>query len=388
MLTDAKIKSLKPADKLYSVSDGEGLTIDVLPNGKKKWTLSYRANGKQSRKRLGDYPAIGCKEARQLARETKQQLTGKRPNQMPLQTVIDEYIAVNAPTWTSQKYYDTVVYRLAYITEDFKDKDINDVTRQDVANKVKQIVAKGTLETAERALRLLKKVFNFAISSDYTDKNPCLLVEELIPDHEPKHYPCLPVSEMPEFFRRLKFIDAYPQTKIATILVCYTGVRIGELLQSRFDTGEFDFEKAIWTVPAHRMKKRKDLLIHLPPSVLAIFKSLYDNRRDDAYLFKNRDNPRDHMTSNAVLGNIKKMGYEGQMVTHSFRSLLSTHANGSGLFRAEAIEYQIAHINKNTKQDATAKIYNRAEYWEERVALMNWYASEVDNWLGDYWEYQ
>lgn len=388
MLNDAKIKSLKPADKLYSVSDGEGLAIDVLPNGKKKWTLSYRANGKQSRKRLGDYPEIGCKQARELARDVKKQLTGKKKDQPTLQAVINEWIALQSPQWTSQKYHDTVVYRLSYISSDFANKPIDEITRQDVAIKVKEIVAKGTLETATRAVRLLTSVFNFAISSDYTQINPCLLVDELIPDHEPEHYPCLPTSEMPEFFRRLKFYDAKQITKTALILACYTGVRISELLNARFDTGEFDFENKIWTIPAHRMKKRKDLLVPLPPSVFAIFKSLYDNRKDDGYLFKNRNDPRQPMTSNAVLNIIKRLGYEGQMVTHGFRTLLSTHANGSGLFRAEAIEYQIAHINKTTKQDATAKIYNRAEYWEERVALMTWYANEVDNWLGDFWEYQ
>lgn len=386
MLSDAKVKSLKPADKLYSVSDGEGLTIDVLPSGKKKWTLSYRKNGKQSRKRIGNYPDIGCNKARQMARETKQALIGKPSNHMPLQAVMDEYIAMNAQAWTSQKYYDTVVYRLSYIAEDFKDKDINDITRQDVANKVKQMIAKGTIETAQRALRLLKKVFDFAISSDYANQNPCLLVEVLIPKRKTQHYPCLSADKMPEFFRRLKVCNANANTKTALILACYTGVRISELLNARFDTGEFDFNNQTWTIPAHRMKQRKDLLVPLAPSVLAIFQSLYDHRHNDGYVFKNRNDPTRPMTSNAVLNTIKRLGYEGQMVTHGFRALFSTHANASGLFRTQVIEYQIAHVNKST-QDATAKIYNRADYLDERRALMNWYALQVDAWLGDFWQY-
>ena len=73
------------------------------------------------------------------------------------------------------------------------------------------------------------------------------------------------------------------------------------------------------------------------------------------------------------------------MVTHGFRTLFSTHANNSRLFRSEVIDYQIAHVNKSTKADATSKIYNRAEYWDERVELMNWYSTEVSGWLGDYW---
>lgn len=59
------------------------------------------------------------------------------------------------------------------------------------------------------------------------------------------------------------------------------------------------------------------------------------------------------------------------------RSVFSTHANNSGNFRYDVIEYQIAHVPK----DKIRGIYNRAEYWEERVKMMEWYALEVDSWL-------
>lgn len=87
------------------------------------------------------------------------------------------------------------------------------------------------------------------------------------------------------------------------------------------------------------------------------------------------------MTSESVLTMIKRMGYTDKMVTHGFRSLFSTHANESKLFRGEVIDYQIAHVNKSTKADKTSKIYNRAEYWDERVELMTWYANEVERWI-------
>ena len=64
MISDAQVKALKPKEKRYSIADGEGLSIDVSPAGKKKWVLSYRVHGKQTRKSLGEYPEIGCKDAR------------------------------------------------------------------------------------------------------------------------------------------------------------------------------------------------------------------------------------------------------------------------------------------------------------------------------------
>lgn len=383
MLTDKTIKNLQAKSSPYSLSDGEGLAIEVLPSGKKKWTLSYRIHGKQSRKRLGDYPQIGCKQARQLARQYKAELATQKIRQPTLQAVITEWLTLQKPTWTSQKYTDTVVYRLHYLSHHFAHKCLDDISRQDIATALKPIIAKGTLETAMRSLRLLRAVFQFAIISGYTDKNPCLLTDKLIPRHTPTHHPCLPVKDMPEFFRRLRHLNAYPTTKIALLLVCYTGVRVSELLHARFDTGELDLDNALWVIPAHRMKTRKALKVPLAPTVLALFTHLYNQRKNDGYIFKHKNTPNLPMTSNAILGIIKKMGFGGQMTTHGFRALFSTHANESGLFRPIVIEHQIAHTGQNT----TAKAYNRAEYWQERVALMHWYAHEVDDWIGkDFWQ--
>ncbi|MFA3642520.1 tyrosine-type recombinase/integrase [Acinetobacter baumannii] len=381
MLSDAQVKSLKPKESRYSVADGEGLNISVFPNGKKKWVLSYRQNGKQNQKMLGEYPIMGCKEARQLARQLKLEYQGKVANSPPVHKVVEEWLSIMKSQWTSKKYYDTVEYRLAYLTEDFKNLPINEVERKHISKKIKEIVAKGTLETASRALRLGKQVFDFAIASDYTDRNPCTLVEDVIPEYESDSHPCLPVSEMPEFFKRMKASHSSSIVKMAMLLVCYTGTRITELLKARWDSGEIDFENKVWIIPADRMKKRKELMVPLVPQIYSLFKELESVKTDDGYIFKKRGKPYEHMTSESVLTMIKRMGYTDKMVTHGFRSLFSTHANESKLFRGEVIDYQIAHVNKSTKADKTSKIYNRAEYWDERVELMTWYANEVEGWI-------
>lgn len=381
MLSDAQVKSLRPKESRYSVADGEGLNISVFPNGKKKWVLSYRQNGKQNQKMLGEYPLMGCKEARQQARQLKVEIQGKVANSPPVHEVVKEWLAIMKSQWTSEKYYYTVEYRLNYLTEDFRDLPIDEVDRKRVSQKVKEMVSKGTLETANRSLRLGKQLFDFAIASDYTERNPCTLVEDVIPDREVDSHPCLPASEMPEFFKRMKASHSSSIVKMAMLLVCYTGTRITELLKSRWDSGEIDFENKVWIIPADRMKRRKELMVPLVPQIYALFKELESVKTDDGYIFKKRGKPYEYMTSESVLTMIKRMGYEDKMVTHGFRSLFSTHANESKLFRGEVIDYQIAHVNKSTKADKTSKIYNRAEYWDERVELMTWYANEVEGWI-------
>jgi len=377
MLSDSQVKALKPKEKRYSLADGEGLSVDVFPTGKKKWIISYRVNGKQTRKNLGEYPELGCKDARQLARQCKAEAQGKMLNSPSVNAVIEEWLKLMTPRWSSKKYIDTVIYRLNYITEDFKNQPIDEVDRKIIVKKVKEIVNKGTLETAKRSLRLLNEIFNFAIASDYTQKNPCTLISDVIPQQTVRNMPSLDAEQMPEFWNRVTHSNVTPELLHALKLACYTAVRISELLQSRWDSGEIDLENRQWVIPASRMKMRRDHVVPLTDQTYTLFKELYDHKTDNGYIFKHTRNPGEHVRSESILAIIKRNGYAGQMVTHGFRSLFSTHTNNSKLFRPDVIEYQIAHVPK----DRIRGIYNRAEYWDERVELMKWYSEQVDRWM-------
>ena len=377
MLSDVQVKNLKPQEKRYSIADGEGLIISVFPTGKKKWVLSYRHQGKQNQKTLGEYPETGCKEARQLARDFKQKVTGKKLNVPTVKEVIQEWLEIMQPRWSSQKYIDTVVYRLGYITEDFENISVDELERKQVVNSVKNIVAKGTIETAKRSLRLLNDVFNFAIASDYTEKNPCLLVADVIPKQEVENLAALKPAEMPEFWGRVQRSQVSDDLMIAIKLACYTAVRISELLLARWDTKEINFETREWVIPASRMKMRRDHVVPLTDQTVELFKTLYDRRKSEGFIFRHAHKPDLPARSESILAIIKRNGYAGRMTTHGFRSVFSTHANDSAKFRYDVIEYQIAHVPK----DKIRGIYNRAEYWAERVEMMEWYAREVDSWL-------
>lgn len=339
--------------------------------------LAYRHHGKQNQKTLGEYPDVGCKEARQLARAFKQELSGKFLNAPSVKEVVNEWLDLKRSSWTSEKYADTVVYRLAYIIEDFADVSIDELERRMVVQKVKEIVAKGTIETAKRALRLLNDVCNFAIASDYTEKNPCILVSDVIPKQDVESLAALKIEEMPEFWQRVQQSSVSDDLMIAIKLACYTAVRISELLKARWDTGEIDFENRQWIIPASRMKMRRDHVVPLTDQSVALFREMHERKKGDGYIFRHSLKPNDHTPSESILAIIKRNGYAGSMTTHGFRSVFSTHANNSARFRHDVIEYQIAHVPK----DKIRGIYNRAEYWSERVELMTWYAHEVDGWM-------
>lgn len=371
-LTDHQIKSLKPTEKRYSKSDGNGLSIDIMPTGKKSWTLEITQNGKRTRKKLGDYPTITLKEARELAIQHKRRaILGV--GDMPLADVIAEWLTLNSPHWTSDKYRQTVIYRLDLIAKSIAHLPISQISRNDVTTATLDILPHGH-ETAHRALRLLKAVFDFAVIKQYTDNNPCLLVDKLIPKTKTTNMPCLDFDEMGAFWQAVFATPADRKITISLMLYCYLAVRPSELANAKWD--EFDLKKGVWIIPPHRIKTRTEHSVPLAPQPLALLQELHATAKGE-YLFPSRTRPYAPMPIETPLALIKRAGYGGKMTTHGFRSLFSTYANESQLWQFDVIERCLAHA----PQGAVRHAYNRAEYWEHRVKLMTWWADIVQQWL-------
>jgi len=153
-----------------------------------------------------------------------------------------------------------------------------------------------------------------------------------------------------------------------------TGVWVSELLKVRWE--EFDLKGRMWDIPEERMKKRLPHRVPLTDMMIAELKALRLTHNQEL-LFPHRLKNKESMRSESILAVIKRSGYAGRMTTHGFRSLFSTVLNESNLFNPDAIERQLAHVPQNRIRSA----YNRAQYWDERVRLMEWYEGEVKDWL-------
>jgi len=373
---DNQVKALKPLDKRYSKSVGDGIHIEVLPTGKKSWFLSYTKNEKRTRVKLGGYPVLSMKDARTLAQDLQRQsLMGY--SDILMGDLVTEWLAVYSPSWTSEKYHYTVVYRLELVTHRMAKTKAIDVTRAMISDEIGLILADGNVETANRCLRLLKSVFDYALAKEYVQANPCSLVGKMIPARKVVNMPSLPISEMPKFWTSLNYMNMAFETKQALALYNYLACRPSELAKARWDTNEFDLENGVWLIPAHRMKMRLEHMIPLAENPLAILRDLYARRTNDEYIFKKKNKPWEHMPTETPLAAIKRAGYNGRMTTHGFRALLSTNANESKEFDKDVIERHLAHVPLNKGRAA----YNRAKYWDERVRLMNWWQDIVAPWI-------
>jgi integrase len=150
-------------------------------------------------------------------------------------------------------------------------------------------------------------------------------------------------------------------------------VRPGELRQATWD--EFDLEAKVWRITAERMKMRRVHAVPLSDQVVASLRELQQFSGTEGYVFPAFHTSRRPMSENTMNVAFRRMGYSRDEVTaHGLRTTASTLLNESGKWHPDAIERALAHGDS----DAVRGIYNRGQYWEERVRMMQWWSDYLD----------
>ena len=375
-LTDAECRKATPKEKRYRLSDENGLSLLVTPAGQKYWNVRYTVHGERKSESLGPYPELSLKKARELALELKYKHSKSVLHQdiKPFfKEVAEDWFENQRETWSS-KHIGNVRASLDELYISLANKRINQIQAPEILQIIKKIEARGSLEVAKRTLSRCGIVMKYAIAHGYRYDNPASDLVYALKNKKVKNLASLPESEMPEFLRCIKAYPADAQTHHAIILIMLTGVRVSELLQARWD--EFDLEGRKWDIPAERMKNSLPHRVPLTDMMIDELQRLRLTHNQDL-LFPHRLNNKESMRSESILAVIKRSGYSGRMTTHGFRSLFSTVLNESNLFNPDAIERQLAHVPQNRIRSA----YNRAQYWDERVKIMEWYGEKVKEWM-------
>jgi integrase len=386
-LSDVKIKSAKPKDKLYKLSDGEGLFLIVSPAEKpsrgKRWSWRYwDADGKERTLSLGTYPDVSLAMARERRDTARKQLKeGKDPNAVKreakqekvlasangFETVALEYFKVRSD-WTP-KYSESVRRRFELdVFPEIGAKPVKEIKPADVLRAVKRLEARGATELSHRVLQLCVQVFKFAIASGRLEINPADSIGLALKKHKGQSIRAVKPKDLPELLRAIEGYEGEPQTKLGLRLLALTFVRTGELRGAEWS--EIDWKAAIWAVPAERMKMKTEHLVPLAPQAIRTLEELRELNGHRELIFPGQD-PRKPISENTLLYALYRLGYHSRMTGHGFRSVASTVLNESGLFRGDVIERQLAHCERNAVRGA----YNRAEYLPERQQMMLWWAN-------------
>ena len=176
-----------------------------------------------------------------------------------------------------------------------------------------------------------------------------------------------------QLMREIAVFEGQATTRIGLQLLAILAQRPGEIRHAKWE--EFDFAERVWSIPAAKMKMRRDHLVPLPEQALALLDELRRINGNGEYLFPSLRTWTRPMSENTLNAALRRMGYSGEeMTAHGFRASFSTLANESGLWNPDAIERALAHVEKNEVRRA----YARGEHWDERVRLADWWAGQLD----------
>ena len=384
-LNDLTIKNLKPKSKTYRIADSEGLTIEISPTGSKLWRYRYRYQDKGQMISLGKYPAISLADARRkrdaaraLLDEGKNPAREKQAAKLRRAQECENTFESAARHCLSimqqglnEKYARQNINRLEqHVFPMIGALPITEITIPDVARVVETISKRGTHEIAKRMKQVMAQVFRFASQRGLCMHNPAADLRDILPTRSKKHFACIHPSELPDLLRAMNSRER-DLGNHAMQLLALTFVRTGELIGARW--AEIDWAKEEWHIPAERMKMKRPHVVPLSKQTLAILREVEKSTGNREFVFFSAASASKHISNGIILMALRRMGYQGRMTGHGFRSLASTILNEKG-YAPDVIERQLAHED----EDQVRSAYNRAEYLLERKKMMQDYANFLD----------
>ena len=369
---------VKQVTKPGAYGDGYGLTLRVDTKGNKRWIQRLTIGGRQRNTGLGSWPGVSLDEAREKAlanwrgaREGRDPIAERRMARtnarMPMLPTFEEVavrvIALRRPTWSSEKHAAQWESSLAtYVFPAIGRELVNAVSTADVLA-VLEPIWNTKPETATRVRQRMEVVFDYAIASRWRVDNPAVAVTKALPRRRGKkeHHPAMAYGKLPGFIQALRASTADPSTKLGLELLILTAARTGEVLLMEW--GEVNSAAATWTVPASRMKARKEHRVPLSRRALAVLEEAREIGTGRGLVFPSRrGKPLSNMAFNMLLRRLDV----GDAVPHGFRSTFKDWTLEETSFPWAVVEAALAH----TLGSATESAYARSDLFDRRRELM------------------
>ena len=388
-LTATEVRAARPAEKEYTLQDGNGLYLLVKPNGAKIWRFNYVRPGDKKRAlvsfgSLDDVPLVDARKRRdeyramvaagtdpqhhqQQQRESEQLRRGRTFRRV----AADWYEMKKAQNLAANTIKDIWRSLEKYVFPDVGEMPVTELTPRHFVTLLEPIKARGNLETLKRVLQRINEVMDFAANSGLIQLNPATNVRKAFPTPTKTHMPTIRPEQLPELMQALSVASIERQTRLLIEWQLLTVTRPAEAAEARWD--EIDLTAKTWTIPAGRMKMRRDHVIPLCAQALAVLDSMKPISAHREHVFPGFRDPKQPMCSQTANVALKRMGFKGVLVSHGLRAIFSTAANEEG-FEPDVIEAALAHVDTNSVRRA----YNRSQYLEKRVVLMSWWGNVVE----------
>ncbi|MGN6820467.1 MAG: tyrosine-type recombinase/integrase [Sphingomonas sp.] len=408
-MTDRKISAAKPRPKAYKLSDANRLHLLVTPSGGKLWRWSYEYDGKQKGMAFGAYPRVSLSDARVKRDEAYTILSEGRDPQVVKKLKIEANIEAGRQTfervarewhatvrsqWSKRHANDVLRSLERDVFPEIGNLPIGELTPPIVLAALREIEARGSLETAKRVLQRISCVFGFAIAEGKVKTDPSERLGEALKPLRKGHQPA--ITDLVPLRKMMLAAEedyARPVTRLGLRFLALTAVRPNELRSAAWDEFEdLNGNAPLWRIPAARMKgdlDRKeeiggDHLVPLTVQAIAVLKNIWPLTGGGPLVFPSARHAHQPMSVNALGYLLHRAGYRGYHVPHGFRAAFSTIMNewaerhGKKGDRA-IIDLMLAHIPKEKVEG----VYNRAAYMPRRRELAQIWADMLCEGLPD-----
>lgn len=388
-LTEAFTRTVKPQEKVKKYADGGGLHLRVEPTGSKLWRMQYTFLNKQKMLSFGKYPTISLSDARRKRDAAKKliaegidpservrldKITRKIAAENTFNAVADELLAKAERDGKAEATLVKKRWLLDMARASFGDRPIAEISAIEILAPLRKVEAAGNYETARRLRSTIGQVFRYAIATARTENDPTFGLRGALTTPKVTHRAAL--TERDAFAGLLRAIWAYEgsaETQAALKLMAYLHTRPGELRLAEWP--ELNLDSAIWTIPGSRMKMRREHRKPLPRQAVELFRAQKELTGDERYVFPSIKSRRQPISENTLNGALRRLGFtKDEMTSHGFRASANSLLNESGKWNPDAIEVEQSRVGA----DEVRRAYHRAQYWDERVRMQQWWADEID----------
>jgi len=398
MLTEAECKNAfcPPEKKQARFSDSGGMYLQVSPNGSKRWFLKYRIDRKEKQLALGSYPIVSLKQAR-LARDAAklQKSEGTDPLQArkldklkasrnmgdSFKAVALEWYGKQAPQWSDSH----AARMLRQLERDLfpwiGDRPIAEIQAMELLNALLKVEERGAMETADRALMLARKVWDYWLPTTGTDQRNITegLKARLTPYRGKKFAAIVEPKRFGDLIRAIQNYKGGPIVRAALQLSPLLYQRPGNLRTMEWT--EVNLDEALWTIPSKKMKRTKeekengeDHVVPLPIQAVTLLRNLQPLTGHGVYVFPGERSHQRPISDNSVRSALYALNFGKEQTWHGFRASARTMLVDELNLDPLTIEANLAHAVK----DPNGRSYNRTQYLKQRSVMVQQWADYLD----------
>ena len=391
ILTEAACKASKAKDNIYYLNDGAGLRLRVRPDGSRTWIFRYRLNGKEMSAGLGAYPTVTLQIARAKAQDARAladngqnisaakkvaRATRSAKSGNTFGLIAREWLEHNKADWSSTHHERNEGLVRRYLLPDLAKLPIESIEERYLFTVLKKVYDQGTKVSSMRTRTVAAQIFSYARATHRATSNPARDMSDNPYFKKPavKHYDALPKSGVPKLMEELNKTGKAQKLDVKTVgalkLALYTGLRDNSIRGAKWE--EINLDESIWTVPAVRMKSRRQFTLPLPKQAVWTLQTLKQLTYMDetSYVFPSIGKY-GYMAENTLRLALHRIGFA--VTVHGMRSLITNVLNENG-FNRDAIERQLDHQERNQVRAA----YLTSDFMDTRSPMMQWFADWCD----------